>query len=106
MNLSILNRRSLLLLPAALATAPAFAQGTRTGTASTAANPHRMVQLVDAAADEAPTAARPAREAVLVEVQRRAPMDLGGFRLDFSNGRRGRGFVTHTLLRADGSLFG
>lgn len=47
-----------------------------------------------------------ARAAVLTEVQRRTAMDLGGFRLDFAGNRRGSGYVTHTLLRADGSLLG
>lgn len=47
-----------------------------------------------------------ARAAVLAEVQRRTAMDLGGFRLDFAGNRRGSGYVTHTLLRADGTLLG
>lgn len=48
----------------------------------------------------------PDRAAVLTEAQRRTPLDLGGFRLDFASGRRGSGYVTHTLLRADGTLVG
>jgi hypothetical protein len=46
------------------------------------------------------------RTALAAEVRRRAPMTLGGFRLDFNDGRRGSGFVAHTLLRPDGSLAG
>lgn len=46
------------------------------------------------------------RESLLSEVQRRPPTELGGFRFDFVSGRRGSGYVTHTLLRADGSLIG
>ncbi len=46
------------------------------------------------------------RASLLAEVQRRTPMDIDGFRLDFNAGRRGSSFVTHTLLRADGSLVG
>lgn len=48
----------------------------------------------------------PDRAAVLAEAQRRTPLDLGGFRLDFASGRRGSNYVTHTLLRADGTLVG
>lgn len=47
------------------------------------------------------------RESLLAEVQRRSPMVLGGFRLDFASaGRRGSGYVTHTLMRPDGTLVG
>jgi ABC-type branched-subunit amino acid transport system substrate-binding protein len=46
------------------------------------------------------------RESLLAELRRRQPVDVRGFRLDFSDGRRGSQFVTETLLTADGRLVG
>jgi hypothetical protein len=46
------------------------------------------------------------REALLAELRRRQPVELRGFRFEFSDGRRGSQFVTETLLSADGRLLG
>ena len=51
-------------------------------------------------------AASATRETLLAELRKRTPVDLRGFRLDFSDGRRGSQFVTQTLLTADGRLVG
>jgi len=51
-------------------------------------------------------AAAATRETLLAEVRKRTPVDLRGFRLDFSDGRRGSQYVTQTLLTSDGRLVG
>jgi hypothetical protein len=46
------------------------------------------------------------RETLLAQVARRNPQDLGGWRVDFRDDRRGSRFVTHTLLSSNGQLIG
>lgn len=46
------------------------------------------------------------RESVLESVRNRPAADLQGFAVDFSRGPRGSGYVTQTLLTADGRLVG
>jgi ABC-type branched-subunit amino acid transport system substrate-binding protein len=46
------------------------------------------------------------REALLGELRKRQPIELRGFRFDFSDGRRGSQYVTQTLLGSDGRLVG
>jgi hypothetical protein len=50
--------------------------------------------------------ARSSRDALLAEVERRAPMNLGGFAIEFAEGARGSRYITHTLLGGQGRLVG
>ena len=50
--------------------------------------------------------ARLTRSSLLSEVQKRAPMNLGGFALEFAGGNRGSRYITHTLLGGRGKLIG
>ena len=50
--------------------------------------------------------ALPTRESVLETLRNRPAADLQGFPVDFSRGPRGSGYVTQTLLTADGRLVG
>jgi hypothetical protein len=52
------------------------------------------------------TGAAPSRESLVAQVARHAPQDLGGWRVEFQNDRRGSRFVTHTLLSNNGQLIG
>lgn len=49
---------------------------------------------------------RPAREALLAEVERRASLNLRGWQIDFREDKRGSRFVTQLMLGADGQLVG
>jgi len=46
------------------------------------------------------------RAAVLAEFERRRPIDLDGYRIEFSSQGRGSSFVSQTLLGANGRLIG
>ncbi|MEJ7688561.1 MAG: hypothetical protein WKG52_17175 [Variovorax sp.] len=46
------------------------------------------------------------RAGVLAEFQRRRPLELDGWRLDFADQRRASSFVSQTLLNAQGSFIG
>ena len=46
------------------------------------------------------------RAAVLAEFERRRPIDLDGYRIEFANHGRGSSFVSQTLLGANGRLIG
>ncbi|MBC7438309.1 MAG: ABC transporter substrate-binding protein [Bdellovibrionales bacterium] len=46
------------------------------------------------------------RPAVLAAFQKRAPMDIGGFRIAFNAQRRGSSYVTQSMLATDGRLIG
>lgn len=48
----------------------------------------------------------PTRQSALAAFQRRAPMDLGGFRVSFDARRRGGSFVTQSMLLPDGRMVG
>ncbi len=48
----------------------------------------------------------PTRAGVLAALQRRAPHDLGGFRIAYDERRRSAGFVTQSLLMPDGRIVG
>lgn len=48
----------------------------------------------------------PTRQNVLQAFQRRAPLDLGGFRISFSGQRRGSPYVTQSMLGPDGRIVG
>jgi ABC-type branched-subunit amino acid transport system substrate-binding protein len=48
----------------------------------------------------------PTRQAVLAAFQRRASVDVGGFRVDYGAGRRGGTFVTQSMLTQDGRVIG
>jgi ABC-type branched-subunit amino acid transport system substrate-binding protein len=46
------------------------------------------------------------RQAALAAFQRRAPVDVGGFRVSFNRERRGGAFVTQSMLTVDGRVIG
>ena len=46
------------------------------------------------------------RAAVLAEFERRRPIDLDGYRIEFASHGRGSSFVSQTLLGANGRLIG
>ena len=46
------------------------------------------------------------RAAALSAFQRRADVDLGGFRVSFDEARRSAGFVTQSMLTIDGRVVG
>jgi len=46
------------------------------------------------------------RSAVLAEFERRRPIDLDGYRIEFTGPGRGSSFVSQTLLGANGRLIG
>jgi hypothetical protein len=46
------------------------------------------------------------RQAALAAFQRRAPADVGGFRVSFNRERRGGAFVTQSMLTVDGRVIG
>jgi len=48
----------------------------------------------------------PTRQNVLQAFQRRAPLDLGGFRISFNGLRRGSPYVTQSMLSLDGRIVG
>lgn len=46
------------------------------------------------------------RPGVLFAFQRRAEVDVGGFRVSFNQQRRGSSYVTQSMLSTDGRLIG
>jgi hypothetical protein len=46
------------------------------------------------------------RAGALAAFQKRAAMDLGGYRVAFDAGRRSAGYVTQSMLTADGRVVG
>jgi hypothetical protein len=46
------------------------------------------------------------RQGALAAFQRRAPVDLGGFRVTFNRERRSGAFVTQSMLTMDGRVIG
>ena len=46
------------------------------------------------------------RASVLQAFQRRASVDVGGFRVTYQQQRRGASYVTQTMLSADGRVIG
>lgn len=58
---------------------------------------HDVLQTIDGA---------PTRQSVLQTFQRRSSLDLGGFHISVSGKRRGSGYVTQSMLSADGRIVG
>jgi ABC-type branched-subunit amino acid transport system substrate-binding protein len=48
----------------------------------------------------------PTRASVLAEFRRRAPLDIGGYRVSYDPSRRSATFVTQSMLTADGRVVG
>jgi hypothetical protein len=48
----------------------------------------------------------PTRASVLAEFRRRAPLDIGGYRVSYDAARRSATFVTQSMLTADGRVVG
>jgi hypothetical protein len=48
----------------------------------------------------------PTRARVLSEFQRRRPIELDGWRIEYMHGARGSAFVSQTLLNTQGASFG
>ena len=60
------------------------------------------VPLAPSAAAESPLT----RATALAAFQRRAPLDIGGYRVSFDERRRSSSFVTQSMLTADGRVVG